>query len=197
MGCGSSRPVGAPVGMGALRVDVERPRGPAAPFKVVVMGDKGIGKSRRVLLPPLPLQARPIFCRAVLVPGSALAPSPLSATTSFLSPRFSPRRDAPSQRGRALYQRRLCRQHDGDHWRRLCHEGRARGRRLAGAAADLGCVADEAAKADADADADADAAPLAASRAALPARARARARAYNPAPLPPTQTPPARRFTAR
>jgi hypothetical protein len=52
MGCGSSRPAGAPVGMGALRVDVERPRGPAAPFKVVVMGDKGIGKSRRVLPPP-------------------------------------------------------------------------------------------------------------------------------------------------
>ena len=47
--CGASRSVGAPVGLGALRVDVERPRGPAAPFKAVVMGDKGIGKSSIVV----------------------------------------------------------------------------------------------------------------------------------------------------
>lgn len=49
MGCGGSRPAGTSVGMGALRVDVERPRGPAAPFKCVVMGDKSIGKSSIVV----------------------------------------------------------------------------------------------------------------------------------------------------
>ena len=49
MGCGGSRPAGATVGMGALRVDMERPRGPAAPFKCVVMGDKSIGKSSVVV----------------------------------------------------------------------------------------------------------------------------------------------------
>ena len=184
MGCGSSRPAGAPVGMGALRVDVERPRGPAAPFKVVVMGDKGIGKSRRVM-PQLPLTLL-LLCHARWREARRW---PLTRPSSPFPPRVSRApRHAPLQRGRALYQGRLCRQHDGDHWRRLCHEGRARGRRLAGAAADLGCVERER---DREKGGDGQRRSLAVRD--LPARNLPRP----PARLPLAQIPPARKFTAQ